>query len=102
MEEEIETLGMQSDEWKKSLATWIEEFGEDFPVVFYEFDGNPDKPEEFFDYPHLAVRIDAETTIPGAETGLVWPVDVDGWTDIRPIGFVGILPLLTAGNRTED
>ncbi len=97
-----ETVGDLSPEWQEALASWTEEFTMRMPVVFYEYDGNPDTKEEFLPYPHLAIRQDAEDTIPNADTALVWPVDIEGWADIREIGFAGVLPLLKAGKRTEE
>lgn len=101
MTDEVETLGSLSEEWRTALASWIEGFGESFPVIFYESDGT-DSPDEFEPGKHLAVRVDAQTTIAGATETLMWPVDVEGWENIREVEFKGVLPLLKAGKRMKE
>jgi hypothetical protein len=108
MEDNIVTLATLPEKWRSWLGEWAEDFDPNLPVVHYETDGEDVFPEVFEDGPHLAIREDAFETVPGTgealgpDKALVWPVDVEGWADIRKLGWRGVLPLLKAGKRLED
>lgn len=101
MKKDLDTVGSIAEPWKSWLGEWRDNLDHDLPVIFYEDDGL-DAPDEFEPGPHLAIRSDSTETIPGAEHALIWPVDVEGWADIRKLGWRGVLPLLDAGKRMED
>jgi hypothetical protein len=96
-----DTVGNITEPWRSWLGDWLDDFDPEFPIIFYETDGL-DTSEEFDAFPHLAIRDDAPKTISGAECALIWPVDVEGWADIRTLGWQGVLLLLKAGKRTEE
>jgi len=108
MDEEVVTLATLSEKWKSWLGEWAEDFDSGLRVVHYETDGEDVFPEIFEEGPHLAIREDASETIPevegliGPDKALTWPVDVEGWADIRKLGWIGIARLLQAGKRVED
>lgn len=86
------------DAWTQWLGRWTDEVPDDFPVVFYEDDGT-DLPDEWENYPHLAIREDVQLPGENAPRALVWLVGVDGWADPREIGWQGVAELIAFGCR---
>src|ERR1700712_1566904 len=97
----LDTVTTIAEPWRSWLGEGCVDFDPDLPIVFYEDDGT-EEDDEVDLFPPLAIRDDAQKTIAGASSALVWPVDVPGWADIRTLGWRGILPLLEAGVRTRE
>jgi hypothetical protein len=86
--------------WRTWLGAWCDRFDEELPVVFYADDGT-DAPDEWADGPHLAIACDWRDVPdsgpgPRAPRALVWPVGVEGWEDLKTIGWSGVAERLPA------
>jgi len=75
--------------WRAWLGEWADRFDPGLPVVFYADDGT-DSPDVWADGPHLAISCDWRDDPASEPRSLVWPVGVEGWTDLKDIGWAGV------------
>lgn len=75
--------------WRAWLGEWADRFDDDLPVAFYADDGT-EAPDEWAEGSHLAVTCDWQDTANSGPRALVWPVGVEGWADLKAIGWPGV------------